>query len=162
MTEGFLFRKILSWCVKVALGGTFEPLHEGHKRLIDVAIKLGGKEVMIGITCDRMARMRMRSVLPFSIRAENVRRYIMKKYGFNPNIVMITNPYGRTLEVDFDYLVVSPETYEMALEINEKREELGKKKIKIVKVSWVMAEDGKPISSTRIKRGEIDRYGEKI
>ncbi len=148
--------------VKVALGGTFEPLHEGHKKLIDVAVRLGGKDIMIGITSDKMARSRMRSVLPFSIRAENVRRYVIKKYGFEPTIVMITNPYGRTLEVDFEYLVVSPETYDMALKINEKRVELGKKKIKIVKVDWVLAEDGKPISSTRIKKGEIDRYGARI
>jgi len=148
--------------VKVALGGTFEPLHEGHKKLIDVAVKLGGRDVTIGITCDRMARARMRSVLPFAIRAENVRRYVVKKYGFEPEIVKITDPYGRTLEVDFEYLVVSPETYEMALRINEKRAEMGKNKIKIVKVDWVLAEDGKPISSTRIKRGEIDRYGKKI
>ncbi len=145
--------------MKVALGGTFEPLHEGHKKLIDVAIKLGGRNVTIGITSDKMARARMRSVLPFVIRAENVRRYVMKKYGFEPEIVKITDPYGKTLEVDFEYLVVSPETYEMALRINEKRAKLGKKKIKIVKVDWVLAEDGKPISSTRIKRGEIDRYG---
>ena len=148
--------------MKVALGGTFEPLHEGHKKLIDVAVKLGGRDVTIGITCDRMARARMRSVLPFAIRAENVRRYVVKKYGFEPEIVKITDPYGRTLEVDFEYLVVSPETYEMALRINEKRAEMGKNKIKIVKVDWVLAEDGKPISSTRIKRGEIDRYGKKI
>lgn len=148
--------------MKVALGGTFEPLHEGHKKLIDVAIKLGGKDVMIGITSDKMARTRIRSVLPFKIRAENVRQYIMKKYGFEPKIVKITNPFGKTLDVDFEYLVVSPETYEMALKINEKREKMGKKKINIVKVDFVLAENGKPISSTRIKKGEVDRYGKII
>lgn len=148
--------------MKVALGGTFEPLHEGHKKLIDVAIKLGGKDVMIGITSDDMARMRIRSVLPFEIRAENVRQYIMKKYGFEPKIVKITNPFGRTLDIDFEYLVVSPETYEMALKINEKRKQMGKKKINIVKVDFVLAENGKPVSSTRIKKGEVDRYGKLI
>jgi len=147
---------------KVALGGTFEPLHEGHKKLIDVAIKLGGKSVMIGITSDEMARKRFRSVLPFEIRAKNVRQYIKRKYGFEPEIVKICDPYGKTLEIDFEYLVVSPETYDVALKINEKRKELGKKPIKIVKVDFVLAEDGKPISSTRIKNGEIDRYGRLI
>jgi pantetheine-phosphate adenylyltransferase len=148
--------------MKVALGGTFEPLHEGHKKLIDVAVKLGGKDLTIGITSDEMARKKIRSVLPFEIRAENVRRYVMRKYGFEPEIVKITDPYGKTLEVDFEYIVVSPETCKMAHLINKKRKELGKKEIKIVKVDFVMAEDGKPISATRIKKGIIDRYGRLI
>ncbi len=148
--------------MKVALGGTFEPLHEGHKRLIDVAVSLGGSSIMIGVTSDEMARKRFRSVLPFKIRAENLRQYIKRKYGFEPVIVKICDPYGKTLEIDFEYLVVSPETYGVALRINERRRELGKKPIKIVKVDFVLAEDGKPISSTRIKNGEIDRYGRVI
>ncbi|MDK2796414.1 MAG: pantetheine-phosphate adenylyltransferase [Archaeoglobaceae archaeon] len=148
--------------MKVVLGGTFEPLHEGHKKLIDCAIKLGGREVMIGITSDEMARKRVRSVLPFELRVENVRQFIIRKYGFEPEIVMITNPYGKTLENDFDALIVSPETFEMALKINAKRLEMGKREIRIVKVDWVLAKDGKPISSTRIKKGEIDRYGSLI
>ncbi len=147
---------------KVALGGTFEPLHEGHKKLIDVAIRLGGKDIMIGVTSDEMARKRLRSVLPFKIRAENLRQFVRRKYGFEPEIVEIKDPYGKTLEIDFEYIVVSPETYGMALKINEKRKELGKRPIKIVKVDFVLAEDGKPISSTRIKEGEIDRYGRLI
>lgn len=145
---------------KVALGGTFEPLHEGHKKLIDVAVKLG--DVTIGVTSDELARKRLRSVLPYEIRAENLRQYILRKYGFEPEIVRIYDPYGETLEIDFDYIVVSPETYSVAEMINEKRKELGKREIKIVKVDWVRAEDGEPISATRIKRGEIDRYGRLI
>ena len=145
--------------IKVALGGTFEPLHEGHKKLIDVAVKLGGSGLTLGITSDEMAKRRVRSVLPFNIRVKNVVSYIKKKYGFIPKIVKIKDIFGDTLEKDYDYIVVSPETYESAVLINKKRKELGKSEIKIVKVDFVLAEDGKPISSTRIKNGEIDRYG---
>ncbi len=145
--------------MKVAVGGTFEPFHSGHKKLIDVAVKLGGNCISIGVTSDEMARQRIRSVLPFEIRAENIRQYVLRNYGFEPNIIKITNPFGKTLEVDFEYLIVSPETYEMALKINEERKKLGKKEIKIVKVDFVLAEDKEPISATRIKKGEIDRYG---
>ncbi|WP_456368639.1 phosphopantetheine adenylyltransferase [Geoglobus sp.] len=147
---------------RVAVGGTFEPLHEGHKRLIDKAIELGGQDVTIGVTSDRMARQRIRSVLPFVIRAENVKWYVRRKYGFEPYVVEITTPYGKTLDYDFEYLVVSPETYEMAKRINAKRREMGKREIKIVRVDFVLADDNEPISATRIKKGIIDRYGRVI
>jgi len=58
-------------------------------------VKLGGKEVMIGITSDEMARKRVRCVLPYELRAENVRQFILRMYGFEPEIVMISDPYGK-------------------------------------------------------------------
>ncbi len=146
--------------MKVALGGTFEPLHEGHKALIDKAIEIGKENTLIGITSDEMARKRLRTVLPFHIRAENVRQYVRRKHGIDVTIVKLKDPFGTTLEEDFDYLVVSPETLPVAMQINKKREEMGKRPIEIVRVDFVVAGDGKPISATRIKNGEIDRYGE--
>jgi pantetheine-phosphate adenylyltransferase len=145
--------------MKVALGGTFEPLHEGHKALIDKAIELGGENTLIGVTSDEMARKRLRSVLPFHLRAENVRQYIKLKYGLDLPIIKLRTPYGTTLEEDFDYLVVSPETYPVGEEINQIRVQKGLRPITVVKVDFVFSQDGKPISATRIKNGEIDRYG---
>lgn len=144
--------------MKIALGGTFDPLHEGHKRLIRKAFSIG-KNIVFGVTSDEMARKRFRTVLPYYIRVRNLRDYVKRNYGLNVSVVKIEDPYGRTLEEDFDYIIVSPETYEMARKINEKRLELGKKPIKIIVVDFVVAYDGKPISATRIKNGDIDRFG---
>lgn len=144
--------------MKIALGGTFDPLHEGHKRLIRKAFSIG-KDVVFGVTSDEMARKRFRTVLPYDVRVRNLRDYVKRNYGFNVSVVKIEDPYGRTLEEDFDYIIVSPETYEMARKINEKRLELGKKLITIIVVDFVVAYDGKPISATRIKNGDIDRFG---
>ncbi|RLF57412.1 MAG: phosphopantetheine adenylyltransferase, partial [Thermoplasmata archaeon] len=67
--------------------------------------------------------------------------------------------YGLTLDENFDVIVVSEETFDTAREINMIRKRKGLKEIKIEKISLVMAEDGKPISSTRIRKGEINREG---
>jgi pantetheine-phosphate adenylyltransferase len=50
----------------------------------------------------------------------------------------------------------------VALKINSIREKRGKQALEIVYVEYVMAEDGIPISSTRIANGEIDRHGRLI
>ena len=107
-----------------------------------------------------MARSgRVRDVETYEEREKRLREWIKKSLGVEPHIVKLKDPYGSTLTEDYDYIVVSPETYPTAVKINELRKERKLKPIEIVRVDYVLAEDGKPISSTRIVRGEIDAHG---
>ncbi len=145
--------------MRVAVGGTFQPLHDGHKALLRKAYELS-RDVDIGLTSDEMAaRGRARPVKRYEEREKALRDWIRKEIGVEPNIFKINDPYGPTLTEDYDYIVVSPETYPTALRINELRRERGRRPIEIYRVECVLAEDGKPISATRIARGEIDVHG---
>ena len=62
-------------------------------------------------------------------------------------------------EEDFDAIVVTEETEPTAIEINEIRKKKSMKPLDIVVVSFVLADDNIPISSTRIRNGEIDKKG---
>lgn len=148
--------------VKVAVGGTFEYLHDGHKLLLNKAFELvDNGEVYIGLTSNEMARQRIHQVDDYAIREANIVAYL-ESLRIPDNLYCIkelTDPYGPTLVDDFDYIVVSPETYPVALKINELRNQADRTPIEIVRVEYVLAEDGAPISSTRIALGEIDVHG---
>ncbi len=148
---------------RVAVGGTFDPLHDGHEALISQAYELGkGGEVVIGLTSDDLARRRSHPVTDYRIRERELTRYVTDRFGISPEITTLHDPHGTALEEPFDYIVVSPETYPAAEKINELRMKRGMRKIEIVLVHFVLAEDGMPISSTRIKNGEIDPHGRLI
>jgi len=142
---------------RVAVGGTFEPLHDGHRAILKKAYELG--EAYIGLTSDAMADHRYREVLPYGRRRKALEQYVHQEFGIIPNIQKIHDPYGPTIDEHFDYIVVSPDTYPVAMEINRIRKRKGLQPIEVVKIDFVLAQDGKPISSTRIKKGEIDEHG---
>ncbi|MDI3538884.1 MAG: pantetheine-phosphate adenylyltransferase [Methanolobus sp.] len=146
---------------KVAIGGTFECLHDGHRELLSRAFELAeGGQVDIGLTSNEMASRRNRAIPDYSSRKSQLLEYLQGISGNTQyRIIELNDPYGRTLDEDYDHIVVSPETYPVALRINSVRVGKGMRPIEIVKIGFVLAEDSERISSTRIVRGEIDIHG---
>jgi cytidyltransferase-like protein len=144
---------------KVVIGGTFDRLHKGHKRLLDTGF-LVGKSVVIGLTSDEFAtRFRIEPVSLYEKREKGLEEHI-SQFKKPYNIVKIDDSYGvATLDPDIDCIVASEETLLRASEINAIRFKKGLERLTIVVVPIVLADDGKPVSSDRINSRQIDQDG---
>jgi len=145
--------------MNVCLGGTFYPLHKGHKKLLKKAIELArvNGSIFIGITSDRMTEKKGR-IASFEKRKKSIEQFLSEE-GKRAIIQSITDKFGPSIDGDYDAIVVSPETKPTADEINKKRKQLGKKPLRIVVIPFVLSEDNQPISSSRIRLKEIDENG---
>ena len=150
--------------MKVCIGGTFDIIHKGHEILISKAFEVATKEgfVFIGLTKNNLIDKK-KNVKNWYLRKKNLERYISKKdYKADFIIEGIEDIYGPTIENDFDAIVVSKETEENAKKINKKRKDKNKKPMKIIIIPYLYAEDNLPISTTRIKKGEINKDGKRL
>lgn len=147
----------------VALGGTFDPIHDGHRALFERAFELG--DVTVGLTSDSLApstRHDDRGVRSFDQRRADLREELStlaRTYDREWTIRELSEPTGIATEPQFDALVVSPETETGGKRINEIRRDRGHDRLELQVVPHVMADDGEIISSTRIVKGEIDEHG---
>jgi pantetheine-phosphate adenylyltransferase len=147
---------------KVAVGGTFDELHRGHKVLLVKAFEIG-EHIVIGLCTDEFAGKLSKPhvTAPYEERLKELKTFL-NNLGLSrkAEIIPLNDPFGPTLaESCIEALVVSEETEPTALKINEKRRKLGLPPLKIVTINMVPSENCAPISTTRIRRGEIDREG---
>lgn len=148
-------------------GGTFDHFHKGHESLLKLAFSLG-KRVVIGVTSDQYVRNSkleagsLNGIESFEKRKETVLEFIKKVEVLNrAEIIEIDDLFGPTLSGDFpiDAIVVSEDTKKGAEIINQKRQELDLKPLEVFVVPIIVAQDGKFISSARIRNGQISRTG---
>ena len=145
----------------VATGGTFDLLHRGHLELLRGAFSIASF-VIIGLTSDDFVARRGK--IPFNNyvkRLGNLSELIRNNFpGVKFRISRLEDDFGPVvLEEGVRALVVSDETGPQGDKLNQMRQAKGLSPIDIIVVPMVLAQDGIPISSTRLKNFEVDFEG---
>lgn len=142
----------------IVLGGTFDQLHNGHRKLITFSaiqctktLTIGIyilyfhffiistnhiKYIIIGVTSDEMLSKKNNAsqITSFKNRKLYVNKFLkFIKPNLNTNIIEIFDPFGPTIsDPDLEAIVVSSETLNGAIKINKIRKEKGFNKLAIL------------------------------
>jgi pantetheine-phosphate adenylyltransferase len=146
----------------VALGGTFDALHAGHRQLLSEAFKLGDV-VLIGVTSDQLVRTlhKKHQVRSFLSRVRDLKTYLKTRHWLSrARVTALREPYGPAARrKKLQALIVSKGTLASGRRLNQFRRQNGLQPLDLRIVDLLRAGDGKPISTTRIRNGEIDLQG---
>jgi pantetheine-phosphate adenylyltransferase len=145
----------------IIIGGTFDGLHKGHVHILAHAFDKGAR-VTIGLTSEAYIRRykKGQGVRPMSRRYSALTAWLRKNHvAERTTIVPLDNRWGPSILGEFDAIVVTPDNRHVAQEINTLRSERGLAALEVLTVDLIPAEDQKPISTTRIRKGEIDYTG---
>lgn len=145
----------------VATGGTFDHIHKGHEALLSKSFEVGDK-VVIGVTSDAFAAREGKAPdEDYARRLGKLEGLIHRRFpGREYVIAKLDDYFGPGIaSPEVEAIVVSKETSARVPIANALRAKKGFPPLRVVLVDYVLAEDAKPISSTRIRRKEVDEQG---
>ncbi len=145
----------------VATGGTFDVIHRGHLALLQKAFEVS-ESVIIGVTSDKFAAERGKKIANnYSARTSGLSKLLDSMFKNQKyQIKKLNEDFGPALYTNnVEALIASKETDHKGTLLNKLRGEKGLKPVDVVTVDLILAKDGKRISSTRIRSGEIDAEG---
>lgn len=145
----------------VATGGTFDHLHKGHVALLTRSFALGNA-VVIGVTSDAFASREGKSPdQSYLERVATLERFIRSKFPRRRYVIAKLDEYfgPGIASPEVEAIVVTRETAARVPIANALRATRGYPPLKVEVIDYVLAGDDKPISSTRIRNGEIDTEG---
>ena len=141
------------------LGGTFDRFHAGHRALIDYGL-LNCLRLEVWLTSDQIAQVKDSRIESWSERSEKLLQSISEDSS-RISVHILEDEYGPApWHENASAILCTPETLVGCKRINQMRQSNGLEILEILNVEHVMCHDGKPISSSRIRRGEIDRDGQ--
>ena len=151
----------------MVFAGTFDHLHEGHKHIIRQAFRLS-KTVAFGLTTDQMLAYKSdrKLIQSYNERYAELEKFIQTEFDIDRSSIfpIETTEGGADKMKDLDALIVSDEigVVQNAFDINQMRIDNGLKRFHIIIIPRVRTKDGRPLSSSRIRRGEIFHEDELI
>jgi pantetheine-phosphate adenylyltransferase len=149
-----------SWLYKkVVFAGTFDHLHEGHRYLLRTAMKLG-ESVGIGLTSDKLLayKKNREKIQSFEERRDALMKFFEEENASKRCQIfpIDTKEGGADTMEDLEALIISDElsVVNNAFAINELRAKNGLTRFHILIIPRVRSEDGRPLSSSRLREGE--------
>lgn len=145
----------------VATGGTFDHIHRGHMALLAKNFDVGDR-VVIGVTSDSFAaREGKKPDQSYGERVAALEALLRSKFPGREYVVAKLDDYfgPGIASPEVEAIVVSRETASRVPIANALRSTKGFPPLEVVVVDYVLAYDSRPISSTRIRNGEIDEEG---
>ena len=140
------------------IGGTFDRFHAGHMSLIDSGLKYC-KNIQIWIVNDDLAKSKDRRIQDWYDR-ESELIDATSEHSSRITTHQLNDKFGPSLQsIEASAIICTNETMQGCLEINSLREKDGFPPLDIISVERVNSWDGGPISSSRIRDGNIDREG---
>jgi phosphopantetheine adenylyltransferase len=144
----------------VAMGGTFDRLHAGHKVLLTYSILHARTRLRIGVTGEALLVKKKNKELlqPFDVRQSTVEHFVRSiRQDLEYEVVELTEPSGGTNEIaGVTGMVVSPETLPAVASINEERAKRGLQPMRPITIEYV-GPQGNRVSSTQLREAELKR-----
>jgi len=145
----------------VATGGTFDHIHKGHIALLTKSFEVG-ETVVIGVTSDAFARREGKNPdQSYEERLGALEELIHNRFpGREYIIAKLDDFFGPGIaSPEVQAIVVTKETAPRVHIANALSEAKGYPPLEVVVIDYVLAFDSNLISSTRIRKGEIDTEG---
>lgn len=142
------------------IGGTFDRFHAGHRNLLVTALSRC-QTVEVWVTADSIAKAKDPRIGPWEERVEEIRQALnsqLDRLEFHE----LKDLYGPApIHKEASAIICTAETMPECITINEMRQDSGLSELEVISVDHTMSWDGRTISSSRIRLGEIDREGDR-
>ena len=142
------------------IGGTFDRFHAGHRNLLVTALSRC-QMVEVWVTADSIAKAKDPRIGPWEERVEEIRQALnsqLDRLEFHE----LKDLYGPApIHKEASAIICTAETMPECITINEMRQDSGLSELEVISVDHTMSWDGRTISSSRIRLGEIDREGDR-
>ena len=141
------------------IGGTFDRFHAGHLSLMAAGLS-ECSSIEAWITADRIAHSKDPRVNPWDTRIWEIKEALGDDADRVSFHVLGDNHGPAPAHTEATAIICTDETRAECEEINRLRETSYLPPLHIISAEHVLAWDGEPISSSRIRAGEIDRDGQ--